>query len=227
VPLDRALPTEPPSPAAAPGPLALREPPPAPRSAPVEPSRAVAEPAGSSTVASAPDGGDRHEGAPRAGDHGGIGSSGATGSGGGIAGSGAGSAATGGGRGSAGDAAGLGLGAREGSVLALAIPGDGSGIGGEYQGYARLLGRRVQEALVYPPAALRRRLTGSVDLRVTVDATGAITDVALATSSTHRMLDEAAVHAAREVGRVPFPPDLAPRPLRIPVPVRFDVRVVR
>jgi hypothetical protein len=41
------------------------------------------------------------------------------------------------------------------------------------------------------------------------------------------MLDEAAVHAAREVGRVPFPPDLAPRPLRIPVPVRFDVRVVR
>jgi TonB family protein len=64
-----------------------------------------------------------------------------------------------------------------------------------------------------------------VDLRVTVDATGAITDVTLTTSSTHRLLDEAAVQAAREVGRVPFPRDLAPRLLRIPVPVRFDHRV--
>jgi TonB family protein len=139
---------------------------------------------------------------------------------------GSGGSSAGGGRGSAGDGQGLGrgLGAREGSVLALAIPGEGSGVGSEYQGYARLLRQRVQQALAYPPAAHRRQLTGSVELKVTVDASGAVTEVALAGSSSHRMLDEAALQAAREVRRVPFPPDVAPRPLRVPVTVRFDLR---
>jgi TonB family protein len=109
-------------------------------------------------------------------------------------------------------------------VLALAIPGDGTGSGSEYQGYAHLLRRRVQETLIYPRGALRRQLTGSVELRVTVDAAGAITEVTLGASSSHRLLDEAAVQAAREVGRVPFPPEVVPRPLRIRLPVVFDLR---
>jgi protein TonB len=110
-------------------------------------------------------------------------------------------------------------------VLALAIPGDGAGTGSEYQRYAQLMRRRVQEMLVYPAAARRRKLEGRVDLQVTVDAAGVVRDVALSGSSSHRLLDEAAVQAAREVERVPFPPDVAPRPLRVPVTVRFDVSV--
>jgi TonB family protein len=135
-----------------------------------------------------------------------------------------GGAAASGGRGSAGDGPGSGLGVREGSLLALAIPGDGSGAGSEYDGYVALLRRRVQEMLAYPAAARRRELTGTVQVEVDVQATGAIAQVALAASSSHHLLDEAAVEAARGVGRVPFPPGVRPRPLRVRLPVVFDLR---
>jgi TonB family protein len=60
-----------------------------------------------------------------------------------------------------------------------------------------------------------------VQLDVDVQPTGAITHVALAVSSSHRVLDEAALEAARGVDRVPFPPNLRPRPLRVRLPVVF------
>jgi TonB family protein len=109
-------------------------------------------------------------------------------------------------------------------MLALAIPGDGSGIGGEYDGYVALLRRRVQEALAYPATARRRELTGTVQVEVEVQPTGAITRVALAAPSAHRVLDEAALEAARGVDRVPFPPGVRPRALRVRLPVVFDLR---
>jgi TonB family protein len=232
-PAERAVPPEVPQPAAPPRDLALVEPP-GTESPPVpaEPGRAVATPglsASSPAVVIAPPAqgtGDGLEATPRAAGPGSAASSAPSGgSGGGTSGGrGAAGTAPGGGRTPVGDGPGLGVGARDGSVLALAIPGDGTGIGGEYQGYARLLRRRVQETLIYPPAALRRQLTGNVELRVTVDSAGAITEVTLGASSTHRLLDDAAMQAAREVGRVPFPPEVAPRPLRIRLPVVFDLR---
>jgi len=109
-------------------------------------------------------------------------------------------------------------------MLALAIPGDGSGIGSEYDGYVALLRRRVQEALAYPATARRRELTGTVQVDVEVQPTGAITRVALAAPSAHRVLDEAALEAARGVARVPFPPGVHPRALRVRLPVVFDLR---
>jgi TonB family protein len=60
-----------------------------------------------------------------------------------------------------------------------------------------------------------------VQLWIDVEPTGAITRVALAVSSAHRVLDEAALEGARGVERVPFPPGLRPRRLRIPLPVVF------
>jgi protein TonB len=109
-------------------------------------------------------------------------------------------------------------------MLVLAVPGQGGGARGDYDGYYALLRRRVQEALRYPATARRRDLGGTVEIEVEVQATGAISRVSLAASSSHPVLDEAALAAARGLERVPFPPGVTPRPLRMRVPVVFDLR---
>ena len=122
-------------------------------------------------------------------------------------------------------AAGPGLGARDGTALALAVPGGGGGgEAAEYAGYYALLRRRVFESLTYPPVARRRSLSGTVQLELEIQPTGVISRVEVVASSTHRVLDEAALDTVRGVGRVPFPPDVRPRPLRVRLPVVFDLR---
>ena len=130
------------------------------------------------------------------------------------------------GRGSANDGAvGPGLGARDGTALALAVPGGGGGgEAAEYAGYYALLRRRVFESLTYPLVARRRSLSGTVQLELEIQPTGVISRVEVVASSTHRVLDDAAVDTVRGVGRVPFPPNVRPRPLRVRLPVVFDLR---
>lgn len=111
-----------------------------------------------------------------------------------------------------------------GRASAFAAPGEGGASGLEYDHYVTLLRRRVQAALAYPAAARRREMTGIVEIEVDVQATGAIGEVRVASPSAHRLLDEAALEAARTVDRVPFPPDVHPRPLRVRLPVVFDLR---
>ena len=106
--------------------------------------------------------------------------------------------------------------------LALAIPGD-AGLGG-YGPYLAALRRRLHEALEYPAAARRRGLTGTVELEIALEATGRVNDVRLVRSSSHAVLDAAALEAARGLGRVPFPPDIRPRALRVLMPVVFELR---
>jgi protein TonB len=129
-------------------------------------------------------------------------------------------------RGSASDgAAGPGRGARDGAALTLAIPGGGGGgHAAEYAGYHALLRRRVGESLIYPPAAERRRLSGTVELELEVQPTGVISRVEVIASSSHRALDDAAVDTVRRVGRVPFPPNIPPRLLLFRLPVVFHLR---
>jgi len=43
-------------------------------------------------------------------------------------------------------------------------------------------------------------------------------------SSSHEVLDRAALDAARAVLRVPFPGDVRPRALRVRLPVVFELR---
>jgi TonB family protein len=43
-------------------------------------------------------------------------------------------------------------------------------------------------------------------------------------SSSHALLDDAALDAARGLPRVPFPPDVRPRALRVRLPVVFELR---
>ena len=117
---------------------------------------------------------------------------------------------------------GQGLGARDGSALALAIPGEGGG-DGVAEAIYQALHRRLKEALVYPPGAMRRRLAGTVEIVLNIDPTGKITNVVVSRSSSHQILDDAAVTAVRTVDRVPFPANVRPQRLRVRVPLVFNL----
>lgn len=109
--------------------------------------------------------------------------------------------------------------------LALAVPGPGQlGLGAEYGSYLARLRHRIQEALRYPPAARRRNLTGTVHMEIVILSNGAIGQVSVLQSSSHRTLDEAAVEAVRSLPPLPFPDELPPRTLRVRLPVVFDLR---
>jgi protein TonB len=111
------------------------------------------------------------------------------------------------------------------SALALAIPGGtGRGDTAEYDGYYALVRRRIVEALTYPPAARRRRLTGTVQVELEIQPSGVISRVEIVASSSHRVLDDAAVDTVRGVGRVPFPPNVRPRLLLMRQPIVFELR---
>ena len=152
-----------------------------------------------------------------------------TGNGGGGAGAGFGTASTGSGEvagagGGAPSASGGGDGRASGTgdgTLALAIPGDG---GGAYGAYLALLRRRVQQSVTYPESARRRSVVGTVHLEIALEESGRITEVTLVRSSSHTILDEAALDGVRVLRRVPFPSDVRPRPLRVRLPVVFELR---
>jgi len=112
-----------------------------------------------------------------------------------------------------------------GSALALATPGAGAGaVPPEYGPYLGRFRQRVQEALVYPLAARRQGLGGTVELDVWLEATGRVRDVRVVRSSSHRLLDEAAVETIRGLGPIPFPDSLPRRSLLIRIPLVFELR---
>ena len=113
-----------------------------------------------------------------------------------------------------------------GSSLALATPGAG-GSGApppEYASYLRRFRQRVEESLIYPLAARRQGLGGTVELHVWLEATGRVRDVQVARSSSHDVLDTAAVETIRRLGPVPFPDSLPRRPLLIRLPLVYELR---
>ena len=105
--------------------------------------------------------------------------------------------------------------------MASAVDGAGEGDYGPYRAAFR---DRIQELLRYPSSARRRGLSGTVEIEIVVQANGAVSDVAVVDSSSHRVLDEAAVDAARSLPRLPFPDGLRPRALRMRLPVVFELR---
>lgn len=139
--------------------------------------------------------------------------------------SGAGSA--GGGLARSGPAAG-GVGAGGGARLALALPGNGGdGLPAEYGAYLSRFRRSVQDALRYPLAARRQGLSGVVQLEVMIDAKGRVQSVEVAASSSHAVLDEAAVDAVSRLAPLPFPEDVPARALRVWLPLVFQIEEAR
>ena len=100
----------------------------------------------------------------------------------------------------------------------------GGAPGAEYGGYLATMRRRILEALRYPPPARSRGLTGTVHLEIFIKPDGAISTVSVTSSSSHPLLDEAALDAVRSLTPQPFPKGLAPRPLRVRLPVVFDLQ---
>ena len=114
-------------------------------------------------------------------------------------------------------------GAGGGTTIASGGPAGGAP-GAEYGGYLAQMRRRLMEALRYPPPARSRGLSGTVLLDISIASNGAIGDVSVTRSSSHPLLDEAALEAARSLAPQPFPKGLAPRPLRVRLPVVFDLQ---
>jgi protein TonB len=111
-----------------------------------------------------------------------------------------------------------------GTGIALAPTGPSGGtLGSEYGPYYRHIRQRIQEMLEYPPAARRRGIKGTVLLELLIKPDGAISAV-VKVSSSHRLLDDAALETVRNLPRQPFPPGLAPRQLTVPLPVVFDLK---
>ena len=123
---------------------------------------------------------------------------------------------------------GLGQAARGGADGGGLAPGArGSGSGGippEYGPYLRRFRERVQDSLVFPLAARRQGLHGTVELDVWLDPAGRVREVRMARSSSHALLDEAAVTTVRQLAPLPFPESLPRRILAIRLPLVFDLR---
>lgn len=117
-----------------------------------------------------------------------------------------------------------GMAASGGARLVLALPGDGRGAPAEYGPYLTRFRRTVEDALVYPLAARRQGLAGRVELDVLLEPGGRVTAVEVHTSSSHRVLDEAGIAAVRSLPLMPFPEILPRRPLRIRLPLDFQLR---
>ncbi len=112
-----------------------------------------------------------------------------------------------------------------GSSVESGATGDGrGGIPPEYGPYLQRFRRRVQESLRYPLTARRQGLSGLVELEVLLEPSGRVSAVRLVSSSAHALLDEAALLAVKGLSAEPFPEALPRRPLRIRLPLVFELR---
>ena len=112
-----------------------------------------------------------------------------------------------------------------GSPLALAGKGAGRGeVPPEFGPYLTRFRERIQEMVVYPLAARRRGLAGRVEVELLLEPSGRVRDLAVVSSSSHILLDEAAVEAVRSLVPMPLPEHLPRRPLRVRLPVIFQLR---
>jgi protein TonB len=111
------------------------------------------------------------------------------------------------------------------SLVALAGKGAGRGeVPPEFGPYLTRFRERIQELVVYPLAARRRGLAGRVEVELLLEPSGRVRDLAVVSSSSHMLLDEAAVEAVRSLVPMPLPEHLPRRPLRVRLPVIFQLR---
>lgn len=122
---------------------------------------------------------------------------------------------------SAASAPGGGRGANTVEARATGTGGAGETPGAEYGAYLARLRRQIAESLRYPMVARRRGLTGTVYLEITIHTNGTIGGASVVASSSHPLLDEAALETVKGLAPLPFPAELPPRRLRVRLPVIF------
>jgi protein TonB len=94
----------------------------------------------------------------------------------------------------------------------------------EFGPYLASFRQRIQQLVIYPLAARRRGLAGRVEVEVLLEPSGRVRDVTIVASSSHSLLDEAAIEAVRSLQPVPLPETLPRRALRVRLPIVFDLR---
>jgi len=62
--------------------------------------------------------------------------------------------------------------------------------------------QQLNRHVFYPPEAVERGLEGEVKLRLQLDPTGRVIDTAVLSGSGHALLDQAALDAAQQIGRI-------------------------
>jgi protein TonB len=101
-------------------------------------------------------------------------------------------------------------------------PGSGSGSGTALKSYLAQVRRLLEQHKTYPWMARRQHREGVVVLKFTIGKNGAIAGQAIARSSGHEVLDEAAQQTLHKVGRFPpLPATLGRSHLTIQVPLSF------
>jgi protein TonB len=78
--------------------------------------------------------------------------------------------------------------------------------------------RKIAQHTYYPPEAIASNIEGDVRLLLVLGEDGAISDVQIASSSGHAILDNAAIKAAYAMGRLP---GVAAREMLLPVSFRL------
>jgi protein TonB len=112
-----------------------------------------------------------------------------------------------------------------GSRLALADPGAGRGdIPPEFGPYLAGFRQRLQKSLVYPLAARRRGLEGRVEIELLLEPSGRVRDISVVSSSSYALLDDAAVEAVKSIPPEPLPAQSRRQPLRVRLPVVFQLQ---
>lgn len=105
-----------------------------------------------------------------------------------------------------------------GATAAVAAPGKAIGHRQAIPAYER------NRQPAYPPVARRRGWSGTVLLKVLVDAKGRVADLAVERSSGHRLLDRAALKAVRQWLFLPATEDGVPMAMWVSVPITFHLQ---
>jgi len=106
--------------------------------------------------------------------------------------------------------------------LARSFDGDGRLLA-EYDQFYALIRRHIQQALFYPASARRRELTGTVLLEIVLRSDGGIGRVEVLRSSSHQMLDDAAVETVKRAAPFSFLSALPARDLVVRIPIVFEL----
>ncbi len=96
----------------------------------------------------------------------------------------------------------------------------GSSQGSTYLGYLR---SQIEVHKKYPREAVLRREEGLVEVSLTLQRSGRLTDLSI-TQSASPLLDRAALDAIRALPDLPVPPADLRAPLQLKIPLRFELR---